>query len=49
MGQYAQTKNAATVLDCISTTAKKGRLSAQNANVISTSDKESKQVVESKK
>jgi|GEM_PF-4360655 len=36
-------------LDYISTTTKKGRLYAQNADATSTSDKESKQVVESKK
>jgi hypothetical protein len=49
MAQYAQTKNATTALDYISTTTKKGRLCVQNAGVTSTSDKESKQVVESKK
>jgi hypothetical protein len=49
MAQYAQTKNAATALDYISTTTKKGHLYAQNADVTNTSDKESKQVVESKK
>jgi hypothetical protein len=41
MAQYAQIKNAATALDYISTTTKKGRLCAQNADVTSTSDKES--------
>jgi hypothetical protein len=49
MARYAQTRNAATALDYISTTTKKGRLCAQNADVTSTSDKESKQVAESKK
>src|ERR687893_149896 len=38
MAQYAQTKNAATALDYINTTTKKGRLYAQNAHVTSTSD-----------
>jgi hypothetical protein len=49
MAQYVQIRNAATALDYISTTTRKGRLYAQNADVTSTSDKESKQSVESKK
>jgi hypothetical protein len=49
MAQYAQTKTAATVLDYTSTITKRGRLCAQNVDVTNTSDKESKQVVESKK
>jgi hypothetical protein len=39
MGQYAQTRNVAIGLDCITMTAKRGPLSAQNADAISTSDK----------
>jgi hypothetical protein len=49
MEQYAQTKNAVTGLDYISTIAKRGRLCAQNVNVTSINDKDLKYVVESKK
>jgi hypothetical protein len=44
MGRFAQTKNAAIGLDFTSMTAKRGRLNAQNAGVIGTSDKEMKKL-----
>jgi hypothetical protein len=50
MGRFAQTRNVAIGSDCTTMTAKRGLLSAQDAHVISTSDKIiEKKVAEGKK